>query len=82
MLARNKAFYKQNLPRILFSVAQYGDELREIIEQNKMRRSKDTAQTKGEANVGHDEKCKIKCHSEPENLEKLTSQVVKNELCV
>ncbi|KAF3421731.1 hypothetical protein E2986_08767 [Frieseomelitta varia] len=51
-------------------VAQYGNELREIIEQNKMRRSKET-------NIDDDEKCKIKCHSESA-LEKLKSQVVKD----
>ncbi|CAD1468722.1 unnamed protein product [Heterotrigona itama] len=40
-------------------VAQYGNELREIIEQNKMRRSKDTAQTKRETNINCDERCNI-----------------------
>lgn len=58
---------------ILFSVAQYGNELREIIEQNKIRRSKDRTQTKRETDINHDEKCKIKCHSES-TFEKLKSQ--------
>lgn len=62
------------LCHILFVVVQYGNELREAIEQNKMQRSKDAGKIKREVNINE-----TKCHSES-NLEAVKFQQAKNDV--
>lgn len=60
------------LCHILFVVVQYGNELREAIEKNKMQRSKDAE--KRETNINE-----TKCHSES-TLEAVKFQQAKNNV--
>ncbi|XP_071866542.1 uncharacterized protein [Bombus fervidus] len=55
-------------------VVQYGNELREAMEQNKMQRSKDAGKIKRETNINE-----TMCHSES-NLEAVKFQEAKNNI--
>lgn len=62
------------LCHILFVVVQYGNELREAIEQNKTQHSKDAGKIRREININE-----TKCHSES-NLEAVKFQQAKNNV--
>lgn len=63
------------LCHILFVVVQYGNELREAIEQNKMQRSKDAGKIKRETNI-NETKRHSESHSEAVKFQQAKNNVL------